>query len=188
MENSDDSTDQGGVKNSSFLGDLTDGRAIGDWKSRYDLDAKKIINLERNYLIVIFICSLLLPLIMGILTKQFLVDIDSSYQPLKKYIAAFFGGVLGGTMYSAKWLVHSVAKNNWNEDRHLWRIFTPFVSGALAFCILLLIHSRVLDLANTDTLSISKSYGVGFLMGYFSDNAIGKLAEVAKVFFGSTQK
>ena len=42
------------------------------------------------------------------------------------------------------------------------------------------------NVAKPESLSIHKCYGIGFLVGYFSDNAIGKLTEIAQVLFGST--
>jgi hypothetical protein len=172
--------------NQPFLTDLTDGRKTGNWESRYSSDAHEHINREKKYLIFVFIGSIILPFILGIVNNEFLKT-EHSYLHLKRYIFGFSGGTLGGTMYSAKWLVHSVAKNTWNMDRRLWRIFTPFVSGALAFCIILLMDSGILNITNTDSISLPKAYGIGFLVGYFSDNAIGKLTELAKVFFGSSQ-
>lgn len=173
--------------NIGFLGDLTDGRDPGSWTTRYDATAQKLINEERDFLLISFGISLLFPLVLGVAIREWFYQEATPYLHLKRYIFGFFGGVLGGTMYSAKWLVHGVAKNTWNQDRRLWRIFTPLSSGSLAFAMLLLIDSGIMDITDSTKLNISKCYGIGFLIGYFSDNAIGKLAEVAKVFFGSTQ-
>eukprot|EP01032_Pedospumella_encystans_P000293 gene293-331_t len=40
-----------------------------------------------------------------------------------KLIAVFFVGCVGGTTFSIKWLIHSVAKLKWHLDRRYWRMF-----------------------------------------------------------------
>ena len=128
---------------SGFLGDLTDGRPKGDWDSRYDEDARKHIKWEKKYLLILFFICLLLPLIVGIASNEWLVENPAKFQNLKKYLFALFGGTLGGTLFAMKWLVHSVAKDTWNYDRQLWRVFTPLLSGGLAFVIIILINCQM---------------------------------------------
>lgn len=169
-----------------FLGDLTDGRPKGDWKSRYDDECHKHILWEKKYLVVLLFGCLVIPLLIGIAANDCFWGMTCGFENLKKYCFAFWGGTLGGTLYAVKWLVHSVAKNSWNLDRKLWRIFTPFLSGSLAFIVILLINSSLFKGNDFSSLNIHKSYGIGFLVGYFSDNAIGKLTEIAQVFFGSS--
>lgn len=172
-----------------FLGDLTDGRPKGDWKSRYDEDCHKYILWEKKYLIVLLSACIVFPLLIGIAINDCIWGLSCGFGNLKIYAFAFFGGTLGGTLFAVKWLVHSIAKNTWNLDRRLWRIFTPLLSGSLAFVVILLISSDLFSAksdTNTSALTIHKAYGIGFLVGYFSDNAIGKLTEIAQVFFGSS--
>lgn len=180
-----ESTKQTVGEETNFLGDLTDGRKPGEWETKYTPAAQDLINSEKNYLFIVFIITLIVPLILGVIHYE--VITIHPYLRLKKYIFAFCGGALGGTLYSGKWLVHSVAKFSWNADRRLWRIYTPFASGALALCITLLIDSGVMGANDISNTSFTKAFGIGFLVGYFSDNAIGKLTELAKVFFGSSQ-
>lgn len=169
----------------AFLGDLTDGREPGNWKTRYDVEASDLINWEKKYLLWILGISLVLPFLIGAISQYYFPD-ASQFINCKKYLFSFFGGILGGTLFSMKWLVHSVAKNTWNQDRRLWRIFTPWLSGSLALGVMILVNGGIFKLAEPANLTIHKCYGVGFLVGYFSDNAIGKLTEIAQVFFGST--
>ena len=166
--------------------DLTDGRKIGNWESRYnDPVAKKAIRWERNYLILIFWSSIILPILVSLFLFFFSSQTGFDCTNLKKYYFAWAGGTLGGTMFSAKWLIHSIAKYNWNIDRQIWRILTPHLSAALALIFIILINSEMLNIATPISLTIHKCYGIGFLVGYFSDNAIGKLTELAQVVFGS---
>ena len=88
-----------------------------------------------------------------------------------------------------KWLYHSVAKRLWNEDRRLWRLFTPHISGAVSLFTILLIASGVLQIFNEDFINrLLLVLGVGFVVGYFSDKALAKLAETADTLFGTTKR
>ncbi|OFX42466.1 MAG: hypothetical protein A2046_08950 [Bacteroidetes bacterium GWA2_30_7] len=183
-ENNDN---QNNVQNTDFQGDLTDGRLPGNWKTRYSEEiAQNAINWEKKYLIILFFVLLIVSFGAGLYFKGYIFSLENIY-PLgtfKIYLFAFLGGMLGGTVFSMKWLYHSVAKNTWNIDRRLWRIITPLLSSAIALIVILLLNSGLL---NTDSYSsIYKSFSVGFLAGYFSDSAIGKLTEIAQVLFGST--
>lgn len=110
-------------------------------------------------------------------------------QVLVKYSFSWLGGTLGGTLFAIKWLYHSVAKWKWNEDRKLWRYFTPPISGALAFIVVLLISSGVLKIFDQNAMrSPSLSLAIGFMVGYFSDSAIAKLSEVAQTLFGTLKE
>lgn len=165
--------------------DLTDGRNQGSWQSRYDPQALIAIKWEKRYLIAVLLISLFLPLLMGVLFSVYSKNISIDLSNIKKYFFAWAGGTLGGTMFSAKWLIHTIAKNTWNIDRQLWRILTPHLSAALALVFVILINSQMLSITPPTSLTIHKCYGIGFLVGYFSDNAIGKLTELAQVVFGS---
>lgn len=171
--------------NDAFLSDLTDGRDKGVWKSRYEKEAVVAINWEKKYLLITFTVSFLLAILFGFLFKECECFLDK-FNDLEIYIFAFLGGLLGGTVFSIKWLIHCVAKDLWNIDRRLWRIFTPLLSSAVALIIVILVNNSFLHIENSDHFTISKGYSIGFLAGYFSDNAIGKLTEVAHVLFGSS--
>lgn len=163
----------------------TDYRKKGEWQSRYPKEANKIIIYEAIYLSILFISVLSFTFIVTTDLIAFL-KIGSAY---KKYIIAYLGGTFGGILFDIKWLYHSVAKNIWHMDRRLWRIFTPHLSGGLALVIVILISSGILNIFDEESLNtLSTAFGLGFLIGYFSDAAIGKLSEVAATFFGATEK
>jgi hypothetical protein len=171
-----------------FLSDLTDGRNPGDWKTRYvDSEAQKMIQWERNYLLVLFFLSFILGFLDWLLFVFNCFGIDSNkFINFNIYVFAAIGGLLGGTIYSMKWLVHGIAKTTWNADRRLWRIFTPLFSSAIALLFVILYNTNFLTGTDTQVISLCKAFGIGSLAGYFSDNAIGKLAEIAQVLFGAT--
>ena len=175
-------------QNTSFNSDLTDGREKGDWKTRYsDVNALNAINWEKKYLIALFIIVLFISVLLGIYFKECIdfLNIDCISSEFKIYCFAFLGGMLGGIVFSMKWLYHSVAKNTWNLDRRLWRLLTPLLSSVVALIIVMLLNSDILKASNS-YVSIYKSFAVGFLAGYFSDSAIGKLTEIAQVLFGGS--
>jgi len=89
--------------------------------------------------------------------------------------------MLGGIVFACKWLYHTVARGTWNIDRRIWRVVSPILSGIVALIFVIIFSSGIVS--NVETYSIHKSCGIGFLVGYFSDNAIGKLSELANVFF-----
>ena len=171
----------------------TDGREQGNWRTRYpEPEAQAAIKYEKNYILRMARGNLFLFILLCILfeycnsaniTPVSKVDF---YQNLEKYIFAALGGNLGGTIFSIKWLIHSIAKNTWNRDRRLWRIFTPIVSGLLGFTVIILLSTNIITLAKLDCATMYKCYGIAFLVGYFSDNAISKFTEIAQVFFGSS--
>jgi hypothetical protein len=175
-------------QNTSFNSDLTDGREKGHWETRYsDKIAQQAIKWERKYLIILFFSVLAISIFLGLSFKRCLgfLNINCELTEFKIYCFAFLGGMLGGIVFSMKWLYHSVAKNTWNIDRRLWRILTPLLSSVVALIIVMLLNSDILK-SNNSHFSIYKSFAVGFLAGYFSDSAIGKLTEIAQVLFGSS--
>lgn len=177
--------------NASAFGqaDPTDNRQRYDWKSKYELAARKEMYIEALYLGAILLA---LPLIMAFFWLAYPEHIfgipDERYRSLLKYVFAWASGTLGGVLFDLKWLYHSVARGLWHQDRRLWRIFTPHISGGLAFFVLALVASgwlRIFDSSATDSLTLV--IGLGFLVGYFSDSAIAKLTEVADTLFGTTR-
>lgn len=165
--------------------DPTDGRDLGNWKTRYPKEAQKTIILEAIYLGLIF---LLIPIILML----FIILKDYQFfdnHIVRKYSFAWLGGTFGGVLFSLKWLYHSVAKNIWNEDRRLWRLFTPHLSGGFSFAMVVLISSNLINVFNPEALNrLGTIFGIGFLTGYFSDYAVGKFTDVAKTLFGVNQK
>jgi hypothetical protein len=169
--------------------DITDGRNEGSWQTRYPCKAWIFIIAECVYLLFLLILA---PTAIAYSCtdkpeKLFGVN-ESLYLLARPGICAWFGGMLGGVLFDLKWLYHSVAKQIWNVDRILWRVTIPHLSAGLAFGTILLMRSgvlRIFDATAIDTPRLSVS--IAFLVGYFSDMAAAKLAEVAKTLFGPTK-
>ena len=124
-------------------------------------------------LLVIFLCYLdILPSLFHLPEEKMLT--------FNKMVICMSAGLLGGTINNIKWFYHSIARGFWNEDRKFWRFFTPYVSLVLAFIISCILSDQAI--INGSTFS---AVTVGFLSGYFSDQAAGKMAEVAAVLFNN---
>ncbi len=170
--------------------DPTDNREPGDWRSKYtDPAAKRGIRVEAIYLGILLF---LLPIAMLVLwleyPKNWLHLSNEKYAILLRYGLAWLAGVLGGTLYDAKWLYHTVARQLWHLDRRIWRLFTPHISGGLAFVVVSLVASGLLKIFDRRAVeSGAMVVSIGFLVGYFSDSAIAKLAEIAETLFGMSR-
>nr|WP_321357811.1 hypothetical protein [uncultured Draconibacterium sp.] len=172
--------------NESFLSDLTDSRKKGEWKSRYEKEALVEIEKEKRYLIILLATSFLLTILWGLYFNNCFFSSPCNIKNLEPYGYSIFGGLMGGTIFSMKWLVHGVAKCTWNIDRHLWRTLTPYLSATVALLIVVLLNVDIFNSEVGHSYTPCKSFGIGFLAGYFSDNAIGKLTEIAQVIFGGS--
>lgn len=162
--------------------DLADGRAKGSWQTRYsDSAARKAIRVEFIYVLII---TLLAPVSIAITSfgwPRAWLHLDMpTWVHVQHYSYAWLGGLFGGSLFTMKWLYHSVAKGSWHQDRRLWRIFTPLLSAGVGFTIVLLSATRVLPLFGADTVGTNGgALGVGVLVGYFSDLTLSRLADVA---------
>jgi hypothetical protein len=172
--------------------DLTDGRPKpGDWKTRYpDKQSQSQIRKESLYLIfLLVICSILIFLILCDVFQRPFGFSESQSSTFNQYLGIFLSGMIGGILFDLKWLIHSVGKGRWNEDRKLWRYFTPITSGILSVFVMLVISSGLFGLFNTSLVdNLPLAFSLAFLSGYFSDYMEGRLQEVFGNIFGhSTQ-
>jgi len=170
--------------------DPTDGHQPGEWQSKYpDPAAQRGIHGEACYLAVLFFAAPLLALVLWLdYPKGWLHLSDAKYRTLFRYGLAWVGGMFGGVLFDIKWLYHSVARQSWHIDRRLWRLFIPHISAGLSCAVIALISSgliRIFDHHATESPALV--FGLAFLVGYFSDNTIAKLAEVAGTLFGPTR-
>jgi hypothetical protein len=168
--------------------DLTDGRAVGEYLSRYENRiARRGIAFEAVYVGALLILA---PICMVVVFFQWIrFDLPTTrYEVFAHYSYAWLGGMLGGTLFSVKWLYHSVAHGTWHQDRRLWRLFTPHLSAGLAFSVVVLMESGILAIFDAKTLADARAVvGMTFLVGYFSDSVVAKLAEIARNLFGDSK-
>lgn len=181
------------LPNSEFIGgDFSDERKLGDWKTRYpEKEAKRAIVLEAVYTAaLLFICPISLFVIWLVKCNHIDLSMQKNQCALFcRYAYAWFGGLFGGTIYTMKWLYHSVAHGQWNIDRRFWRYLSPHLSAALAVAFIWMIDSELLSVF--DGQAVEKTPVVlscSFLVGYFSDRAVAKMSDIANVLFGVSKK
>lgn len=165
----------------------TDGRPRGDWTTRYtDPAAQRAIRFEAAYVLFVNLFTVLAMLALVLRWPESRIGVDdATWNRLSHWALAWLGGMLGGSLFSMKWMYHSVAKGLWNQDRRLWRIFTPILSAGVGFTIVVLSTARILPLFGADLVSSNVgALGVATLVGYFSDQTISRLADMAEGHLG----
>ena len=165
--------------NKKNIGGLpADNRKKGDYKSKYPIEIIKKQNKEAIYISVLMIIGFL-AICLAFLDMPF-VFFNLSSDKLSvaaKTIYCVAGGLLGGAAIDMKCLYRAVSSGMWNEDRRLWRICSPIVSVILSLVMCAIFSDKVMQSSGYFALSI------GFFTGYFSDEAVGKMYDVALVVF-----
>lgn len=176
--------------------DLTDGKEKGQWKSCYPPEARKWIRIETCYLLLLTLLSM--AGIFYILTQPYIVlepspkndstaseTVHASCAVLG-IIEALLAGTIGGCCFGIKCMYHFVAKQMWHEDRRLWRLLSPPLSGILSVFMAFLVASGLMQIFDKQFLECHlRVIAFSFLVGYFSDKALAKMADVADTVFGS---
>lgn len=168
----------------------TDGREVGEWQSRYaDKQARRRIRAEAFYVTASLIGYPILMLLVALQFQRETLGITiEDWNNLSPFVLAFLGGALGGTLFSTKWLYHTVARGTWHVDRWLWRVFTPMLSAGAAEAIILLSAGRIIPLFGADLVRTNAgALGVAILVGYFSDRTFSRLERLAEQHLGSTR-
>ena len=107
----------------------------------------------------------------------------------KLVIFAVIGGFLGGWVYDAKWFYRVTARGRsnqykfpWHPHKFYWRVLTPFLASLVAFATYLLATADFLPIAIKDKDSARAAFAICFLLGYFSDLVLSRLAAWAERF------
>jgi hypothetical protein len=105
----------------------------------------------------------------------------------KLALFAAIGGFLGGWVYDAKWFYRVTARGKsnqygfpWQPHKFYWRIFTPFLSGIVALATFFLGTTDFLPVAIKNKESARAAFAICFLLGYFSDLVLSRLAAWAE--------
>ena len=163
----------------------TDERELGEWKSRYyGSPARKWQVAEAIYIFIMVVISFVALLLnYNGHFQQWLCIPEGKQFAFSRVVTCTLCGMLGGAIFDMKWFYKSVAHGFWNEDRIYWRVFTPIISLSFAFCLACIFKNNIIVYGDGFLAST-----LGFLAGYFSDEAVGKMAEVAKVLFSTNTK
>lgn len=163
-----------------------DGRPLGDWVSAYS-ECINYIKAEGLYIAVLLISSAIFLFFAWKGTIGEWLGIEARYSTLLPYIYAFLAGLIGGTLFTLKWLYHSIARKRWHLDRLMWRLFTPWMSAFFATIMYVMMTSGLISAFDGDSLASGKTaFSMGFLVGYFSDSAMSKFREIANTIFGTS--
>lgn len=167
----------------------TDDRGLYVWESGYPEPARKEIRFDAWIVGTVMAVTLVLLLLTwrGDLYGWLAVGCETCQRSqFDRYAYFYLGGQLGGILFGVKYLYKVVARGRWSVDRRLWRFFSPFLSGGLALAIAALTESGVLGLT-TRSSGGSAFFSIGFIAGYFADNALAKMQEIAETVFGSPE-
>ena len=171
----------------------TDNRKLWDSSTRYDRKFLSEQRFESWYILMVLLFALggLVAVGVGGVDRLLIyLGMDKSLLAVaRQYQWLALGGLLGGVVYSAKWLYHAVAKGLWHEDRKIWRYLSPWISVGTTVGVGALLVAGFLKVPvdATTTPSGSMHLGLGFLIGYFSDMFLAKMKEVTRVIFGETE-
>lgn len=148
------------------------------------------IKFEFWYLVALLIisCSLLV----FIQLKSEYLGIDHGD---KVTIFALIGGFLGGWVYDTKWFYRVTARGRsnqysypWHSHKFYWRVLTPFLAALVSFAAYLLASMEVFPIVINNSGSAKVSFAVCFLLGYFSDLVLSRLAKWAESFIPPVSK
>lgn len=150
------------------------------WASRYPDDAWKRIKLEGVFLACV-------PLLAALVIAILLLGQFTGHATVRAILICGLGGITGSWMYSVRVYVHSVMRGHWRSDDVVERLTTPFTGVFLAVSAYTLIETGMLGVTfnvKQQTDPAFYMYAVGFFVGLFSEDVMGKLTGIAKNFFG----
>jgi hypothetical protein len=155
------------------------------WQSRYPSKPRTAIRYEAAYVVAMFVGSLIAIALTWRGDLFAVIGCDQcSPSTLKRYAYFFFSGVMGGSLFGLKYLYKVVARGWWNEDRRLWRLFSPWLAGGIAFGFGALASAGLFGFAMSTAPSGASFVSLGFIAGYFADSASRKMQEIANTLFG----
>lgn len=165
----------------------TDGRKPYEWKSKYPKEARDEMLGEAIYIGIVLALSLLgLYLNWCGVFSCHLEEEPTRAIAFDGIVLYFFSGLMGGTIFGIKYFYRVVARGYWTQDRKYWRIFSPWISACVSLVVGCMVVSGYINAAQSP--STAAGLCVGFIAGYFADEAVGKMSEVATALFGSSSK
>jgi len=171
----------------------TDNRGLFQPRSKYAPEYRRDQHRESIYIFCLLAGSLLALGCLGLgFVDRFFAACDVPLDVIascRRYEWIAAGGLLGGTVYAAKWLYHSIAKGLWHEDRRTWRFLSPWIALGVTVGIGTLVEAgffrnSVEPVASQSGASLT---GLGFLIGYLADRFLAKMRELMQVVFGETE-
>ena len=176
--------------------DLTDGRPLWDWRSKYTAGAWVSIGLEGSYLVLVLALALtglfhvacaFAPI--GTAPLSIALWFAGVPQGMHIWMSVALGGACGGCAFALKWLYHGVAYGKWHRDRLVWRLVVPVLAAVLALFTALMVASGIVPIFNStvfDGPTVGAAFG--FFVGFFSDNLLAGLQRLATELLGTLEK
>ena len=178
--------------------DSNDGRELWHWESRYPPRARQEIRTEAILLASLLILTLAVSgVFLGLYSQSAELPLFGlAFWVRFQWLAIFFSGCVGGLTFSIKWLIHSVAKGKWHQDRRYWRYLVPLLGGVYACAVISLWNLGLVPLQADIGAALDREHGypvltagpLAFLIGYFSDAVGGMLTNVANAIFGTVKR
>lgn len=163
----------------------TDGRDKYDWETKYDGDGRKhgpsrLMRIEAIYLTILLIISFvaIVANYKGFFLEILKIEEEDSLI-ITRIGYCLCAGMLGGVTFSIKIFYRAVARGQWNVDRHYWRIFSPLISLSVTSVVAAFMMEDIIG------SHLYWAYTIGYFAGYFSENAVGKMYDIAVVLFSS---
>lgn len=155
-----------------------DGREKGSYESRYkNKECQKKIKRDAIYSSVLLMLSMILIFMNFLNFFENILGLSGDKSIIfHKVVYCVASGLLGGSTFGMKYFYRVVARGFWNEDRVYWRIFSPWIAVALSIVMAAIM---IKDVSSSSALAIT----IGFLTGYFSDEAVSKMYDVACILF-----
>ncbi len=155
-----------------------DNREKGEYESRYkNKECQKKIKRDALYISALLIGSIVCILLNFLNVFENILNLSGDKAVIfHKAMYCVISGLLGGSTFGMKYFYRVVARGLWNEDRVYWRIFSPWIAVSLSIVMAAIM---IKDVTASSALAIT----IGFLTGYFSDEAVSKMYDVACVLF-----
>lgn len=165
--------------------DPTDGKKRYQWRSCYPEASRKEMRWEAVFLFLIYFFSLfiLYATWRGWISLWFSAT-GLNDSTLKKYAYYAAAGMHGGIIFGMKYFYRVIARGGWHQDRRYWRIMSPFIAMSISIIVGAMIDGSVMT--THKPVNGASVVSVGFLAGYFADEAVGKMYEIASVIFGKS--
>ena len=138
---------------------------------------------------IVFEFFYLVALLLGASYFLFWIQFNPHFMEYKNkvFVFAILGGFFGGWVYDAKWFYRVTARGRsdqcnylWQPHKFYWRVLTPFLSCIVAFVTYLLIASGMFQLELKNATAASTAFSMCFILGYFSDLVLSRLAAWAE--------
>lgn len=168
-------------------GDPTDGRDPYQYNSCYPMSVRKEMLYEALFLFTILFLtfSLIFATWRGWTYSWLLLSANEEIV-FRKYSYYACAGMLGGITFGMKYFYRVAARGYWHQDRRWWRVMSPFIAMVTAIIVGAMIDASFMT--TRQPVTGASVISIGFLAGYFADEAAGKMYEIATVIFGKTIK